>query len=135
MHDVSAITALRELKGMGVGIAMDDFGTGYSSLSYLKRFPIDTLKINRSYVDGLGSNAGDTAIVHATVAFAKALNLTVTAEGIENAEQLTLLKGLGCKLGQGYHFAKPLPSDGVRELLISGPLQQSPPQSKQFDQA
>ena len=91
MHDASAISTLKELKGMGIRLAMDDFGTGCSSLSYLKRFPIDTLKIDRSYVNGLGSDAGDTAIVHATIAFAKSLNLSVTAEGIENAEQLTLL--------------------------------------------
>ncbi len=103
---------------------MDDFGTGYSSLSYLKRFPIDTLKIDRSYIDGLGSDAGDTAIVHATIAFAKALNLDVTAEGIENAEQVAHLKELGCELGQGYHFARPLASDEARELLASGLLQQ-----------
>jgi len=122
MHDASAISALRELKGLGVRIAMDDFGTGYSSLSYLKRFPIDTLKIDRSYVDGLGNDAGDTAIVHATIAFAKSLNLSVTAEGIENAGQLARLRELGCELGQGYHFAKPLPSEKARELLVSGLL-------------
>ena len=126
MHDASAITALRMLKDMGVGLAMDDFGTGYSSLSYLKRFPIDTLKIDRSYVDGLGTDAEDTAIVHATVAFAKSLGMSVTAEGIENAEQLGLLKDLGCELGQGYYFAKPLPSDGTTGLLASGLL---PPRS------
>ena len=133
MHDALALSALRELKGMGIGLSMDDFGTGYSSLSYLKRFPIDTLKIDRSYVDGLGSDAGDTAIVHATIAFARSLNLNVTAEGIENAEQLSLLRDLGCELGQGYHFAKPLPGNKATELLASG-LQQ-PPRSKQFDQA
>jgi diguanylate cyclase (GGDEF)-like protein len=133
MHDASAISALRELKEIGIRIAMDDFGTGYSSLSYLKRFPIDTLKIDRSYVDGLGSDAGDTAIVHATIAFAKALNLSVTAEGIENAGQLACLRELGCELGQGYHFAKPLPSEKARELLVSG-LQQ-PSRSGHFNQA
>ena len=101
---------------------MDDFGTGYSSLSYLKRFPIDTLDIDRSYGDELGANAEDTAIVHATVAFARSLDMSVTAEGIENAEQLGLLKSLGCELGQGYHFAKPLPSDGTTGLLASGLL-------------
>ena len=124
MHDASAMGALQELKGMGIGLAMDDFGTGYSSLSYPKRFPIDTLKIDRSYIDGLGSDAGDTAIVHATIAFAKALNLDVTAEGIENAEQLAHLRKLGCELGQGYYFARPLASDQARELLAPGLLQQ-----------
>lgn len=122
MHDASAITALRELKAMGIGLAMDDFGTGYSSLSYLKRFPVDIIKIDRSYVGGLGSDAGDTAIVHATIAFARSLNLNVTAEGIENAEQLALLRDLGCQLGQGYHFTKPLPGEEAGELLASGRL-------------
>ena len=102
-------------------MSMDDFGTGYSNLSYLKRLPIDTLKIDRSYVNGLGSDTEDTAIVHATVAFAKALGLNVTAEGIENDEQLARLIELGCELGQGYHFAKPLPSDEVAEFLYASP--------------
>jgi EAL domain-containing protein (putative c-di-GMP-specific phosphodiesterase class I) len=96
---------------------MDDFGTGYSNLSYVKRLPVDTLKIDRSYVDGLGNDAEDTAIVHATVAFAEALNLSVTAEGIENAEQLARLTEMGCELGQGYLFAKPLPSEEVPAFL------------------
>ncbi len=104
---------------------MDDFGTGYSSLSYLKRFPIDTLKIDRSYVNGLVSDASDTATVHATIAFAKSLNLNVTAEGIENAKQLTLLSNLGCGVGQGYYFARPLPGHEATKLLISG-LEQLP---------
>ena len=113
---------------MGVGLAMDDFGTGYSSLSYLKRFPKDTLKIDRPYVDGLGTDAEDTTIVHATVAFARSLDLSVTAEGIENAEQLGPFKTLGCEVGQGYHFANPLPSDQAIGLLASGLL---PPRSNE----
>lgn len=132
MHDASAISTLKELKGMGIRLAMDDFGTGCSSLSYLKRFPIDTLKIDRSYVNGLGSDAGDTAIVHATIAFAKSLNLSVTAEGIENAEQLTLLSNLGCGAGQGYYFARPLPGHEAAELLTSGLGRL--PQDKHFNQ-
>jgi len=119
MHDVSTTSALYKLKGSGVELAMDDFGTGYSNLSYLKRLPIDTLKIDRSYVNGLGSDAEDTAIVHATVAFARALGLNVAAEGIENDEQLARLRELGCELGQGYHFAKPLPSEDVVKLLYA----------------
>ena len=120
MHDAAAVTALWELKGSGIELAMDDFGTGYSNLSYLKRLPIDTLKIDRSYISGLSHDAEDTAIVHATVAFARALNLNVTAEGIENAEQVTRLRELGCELGQGYYFAKPLPSNEATELLTTG---------------
>ena len=119
VYDVSASAALGELKRAGVKLAMDDFGTGYSNLSYVKRLPVDTLKIDRSYVRGLGKNAEDTAIVHATVAFAKALGLSLTAEGIEDAEQLAQLRDLGCELGQGYNFAKPLPSQEVPAFLTA----------------
>jgi len=121
VHDTSSAAALQRLKGAGIGLVMDDFGTGYSNLSYLKRLPIDTLKIDRSYVNGLASGTEDTAIVHATVAFAKALDLAVVAEGIENDEQRAWLAELGCELGQGYYFAKPLPSDEVAELLYASP--------------
>jgi len=117
VNDALAIAALRKLKNSGIEFAMDDFGTGYSNLSYVKRLPIDTLKIDRTYVSGLGTHAEDTAIVHATVAFAEALGLKVVAEGIETAEQLALLRELGCELGQGYHFAKPLPSEEVPAYL------------------
>jgi EAL domain-containing protein (putative c-di-GMP-specific phosphodiesterase class I) len=119
VQETVAVATLRELKDSGVKLAMDDFGTGYSNLSYFKRLPLDILKIDRSYVGGLGSRPEDTAIVHATVAFAKALGLEVTAEGIENAEQLARLRELGCKLGQGYHFAKPLPSEEVPTFLAA----------------
>jgi EAL domain-containing protein (putative c-di-GMP-specific phosphodiesterase class I) len=120
MHDAAAVAALWELKGSEIELGMDDFGTGYSNLSYLKRLPIDTLKIDRSYTSGLSHDAEDAAIVHATVAFARALNLNVTAEVIENAEQVARLQELGCELGQGYHFAKPLPSNEATELLAAG---------------
>ncbi len=113
----STIDTLRELKGMGIKLAIDDFGTGYSSLSYLKRFPIDVLKVARPFVDGLGHDPEDTAVVRATVAFAKAFNLHVTGEGIETAEQLAQLRALGCDSGQGYYFAKPLPSDAASTLF------------------
>ena len=98
-------------------MAIDDFGTGYSSLSYLKRFPVDTLKIDRSFVAGLGQNAEDTAIVQAVVTMAHTVGLTVTAEGVESNEITTHLQGLGCDLAQGYHFAKPLSSTGLAALL------------------
>jgi diguanylate cyclase (GGDEF)-like protein len=117
VHDASAVSALQELKGSGIRFAMDDFGTGYSNLSYVKRLPIGIIKIDRSYVRGLGDDAEDTAIVHATAAFAKALGLGLMAEGIENAEQLTLLREMGCELGQGHHFAKPLPGEEVPAFL------------------
>ncbi|NJM28660.1 MAG: EAL domain-containing protein [Pseudanabaena sp. RU_4_16] len=104
---------------MGVHLAIDDFGTGFSALNYLKQFPIDTLKIDRAFTNGLGQNAEDTAIVHAIIAFAKALNLSITAEGIETAEQLALLQELKCDRGQGYYFAEPLTSEALSQLLAA----------------
>ena len=106
-----AVATLWMLKGLGLKLAIDDFGTGYSSLSYLKRFPVDTLKIDRSFVSGLGLYPEDGAIVGAIISFANALGLTVTAEGIETAEQLALLRTLGADYGQGYFFGKPAPPE------------------------
>ena len=117
VHDATAASTLRELKGSGIRLAMDDFGTGYSNLSYVKRLPVGIIKIDRSYVAGLCDDAEDTAIVHATAAFAKALGLGLIAEGIETADQLARLKGLGCELGQGHHFARALPSEEVPAFL------------------
>jgi EAL domain-containing protein (putative c-di-GMP-specific phosphodiesterase class I) len=117
VHDASATSTLRELKGSGIRFAMDNFGTGYSNLSYAKRLPAGIIKIDRSYVAGLGNDAEDTAIVHATAAFGKALGLGLIAEGIENADQLARLKGIGCELGRGHHFARPLPSEEVPAYL------------------
>jgi diguanylate cyclase (GGDEF)-like protein/PAS domain S-box-containing protein len=118
VEDISAtITTLNRLKAMGIELALDDFGTGYSALSYLKRFPFSTLKLDRSFVAGLGEDTEDTAIVHAVIAFAKALGLSVTAEGIETAEQLAALRTLSCDDGQGYFFAKPQPSEAIDGLL------------------
>jgi diguanylate cyclase (GGDEF)-like protein/PAS domain S-box-containing protein len=118
MHDAPATLArLYALKELGVKLAIDDFGTGYSSLSYLKRFPIDVLKIDQGFVRGLGGDADDTAIVRAIITVAKNLNLSVTAEGIETAEQVTLLRELGCDRGQGYYFARPLAADPLASLF------------------
>ena len=120
MEDVdAALATLQQLKALGIQLAIDDFGTGHSALSYLKRFPIDTLKVDRSFIDRLGQDPEDTAIVRATIAFAKTLNLTVTAEGIETTEQLAQLRLLDCDLGQGYYFAMPMPADALGELLAS----------------
>ncbi len=114
-----SLATLRELKALGVKLALDDFGMGYSSLSYLKHFPVDSIKLDRSFISGLGNNRQDTAVVYAAVSFAKALHLTITAEGIENNAQVEQLRALGCELGQGFLFSKPLPSWEMAEYLIS----------------
>jgi diguanylate cyclase (GGDEF)-like protein len=120
MHDApTTLAKLEALKALGVQLAIDDFGTGYSSLGYLKRFPVDTLKIDRSFVKGIGQNLEDGAIVRAVITVAKSLGLAVTAEGIESVDQLEHLRSLGCDHGQGYYFAKPMPSDRVPALLLT----------------
>jgi diguanylate cyclase (GGDEF)-like protein len=105
-----SIAALRDLRRIGVHVVIDDFGTGYSALSYLNQLPVDGLKIDRSFVQGLGSEREKTAIVSATIAFAHGLGLAVTAEGIETEDQLKHLIALNCNLGQGFLFARPLDS-------------------------
>jgi diguanylate cyclase (GGDEF)-like protein len=115
----ATIETLQALKGLGVRLAIDDFGTGYSSLAYLKRFPVDTLKIDRSFVDGLGQDLQDTAIVRSVIEIARSLNLTVTAEGIETAEQLGQLMDLACNEGQGFYLARPAPAGAMRPILES----------------
>ena len=118
VSDVEAMSArLRELKGLGVLLAIDDFGTGYSSLSYLRRFPIDMLKIDKSFVDGIGRGREDTALAHAIVKLSHTLQLHTVAEGIEQPEQASHLAALGCQDGQGYLFARPLHPGAMTELL------------------
>jgi len=107
----TTIATLHQLKALGVRLAIDDFGTGYSSLSYLKRFPVDTLKIDRSFVSGMQRESDDASIVHAVVSLGHALRLSVVAEGVETAEEEAHLRALGCDLGQGYSFARPLPRE------------------------
>lgn len=120
MHDPEgAITTLQTLRGLGIQLAVDDFGTGYSSLSYLKRFPLDTLKIDRSFVDGLGKDGTDTAIVRSIIALGRALGLTIIAEGIETPAQRTQLMKMQCARGQGFLFARPLESEQLVQLLRS----------------
>jgi diguanylate cyclase (GGDEF)-like protein/PAS domain S-box-containing protein len=113
------IDVLGRLKDLGVRVAVDDFGTGYSNLAYLKRFPVDMLKVDKSFIDGLEENPEDTAIVEAVVSLAHALGLRTVAEGIETTGQLDWLRALGCELGQGYYFSKPLPAHEASTLLSS----------------
>lgn len=113
-----AIEKLRELKLMGIKVSIDDFGTGYSSLNYLKQFPIDTLKIDRTFVSDVCKDRHDTAIVRAIINLGHALDLTVVAEGVETQEQLQYLSALGCDLVQGFLFSKALPAAAFEELLM-----------------
>ncbi len=110
--------ALRQLHSYGVSLAIDDFGTGFSSLEYFKRFAVQGLKIDQSFVAGLGRSREDTAIVTATISFAGALGLIVTAEGVEEPEQLTRLEALGCHRAQGFLFSPAVPAAAVPELLL-----------------
>jgi len=121
MQNVEAtMTALNRLKTLGVRLAIDDFGTGYSSLSYLRRFPIDVLKIDQSFIHGLSNETNDAALVSAIISLGKSLDLNVIAEGVETEEQLAFLKAHQCEEGQGYYFSKALPADAFARLLAVG---------------
>jgi len=108
---------LRGLKGIGVKLALDDFGTGYSSLSLLHRFPLDELKIEKEFVDGLGQNDQDAAIVKAVIDLAHELGMQIVAEGVETVEQLARLREMGCDQAQGYYFWESLPGEETATLL------------------
>jgi diguanylate cyclase (GGDEF)-like protein/PAS domain S-box-containing protein len=112
---------LDRLRDLEARIFIDDFGVGYSSLAYLKRLPADALKIDRSFVKGLGEDVEDTAIVHMIIELAHTLGLEVIAEEVETNEQVALLKEMGCNMAQGYHFTKPLPPEEIPALLTSDP--------------
>jgi EAL domain-containing protein (putative c-di-GMP-specific phosphodiesterase class I) len=119
-HGDVPVETLRALHAMGVRLTIDDFGTGYSSLAYLKRFPIQTLKIDRSFIKDLTVDADDDAIVSAVIALARGLGLNVVAEGVETPEQLRFLRSKRCYSVQGYLFSKPLPVDEITGMLQTG---------------
>ncbi len=119
-HVKETIETLHALRNMGVQLSIDDFGTGYSSMAYLKRFPINKLKIDQSFVRDLATDPDDAAIVSATLAMGHNLNLTVNAEGVESEQQLAFLKAHGCDEIQGYFFCRPVPAAELGELLRSG---------------
>ena len=119
-HAESAASILQTLRENGVQVAIDDFGTGYSSLSYLRKFPVDTLKIDQSFVRQISTGGDDTIIVTAIIALARSLRLRVVAEGVETAEELAFLREHQCDEVQGYYFSRPVPPDQFASLLRAG---------------
>jgi len=112
------------LRGLGVRLAIDDFGTGYSSLSYLRSLPVDAVKIHKSFIDGLAGgpgSAGDAQLARAVLRFGQEMGLSITAEGIEVPEQWAALKELGCDLGQGYYFSRPVGEDRLEAAIAKLP--------------
>ena len=117
MNTEATIVRLTELKSLGIRLAIDDFGTGYSSLSYLQRFPVDILKIDKSFVDKIAQGKEGAAVAKAIITMSDTLQLKTIAEGIEFPGQSAELQNLGCELGQGYHFARPLKAENMNEFL------------------
>ncbi|MFZ2490652.1 MAG: EAL domain-containing protein [Thermoanaerobaculia bacterium] len=120
-HAANSIHILRELKALGIRIAMDDFGTGYSSLSYLKRFPIDTLKLDASFVEDIATDPTDAAIAQAVITMAHSLGIDVVAEGVERQDQLAVLESQGCDLIQGYLFSEPVDATRIDAFIEDNP--------------
>ena len=116
----STIDALHQLKALGISLSIDDFGTGYSSLSYLSRFPLDELKIDRSFVTGVNENESDASLVIAIIAMGKGMNLELVAEGVETHKQYQFLTEHGANVIQGFLFSKPVPPEELRPLLSPG---------------
>jgi len=117
-----AIDVMLRLRKLGIKVHLDDFGTGYSSLAYLQRFAIDTLKIDRGFIQRIGSDGGGAEIVQTIISLARNLGMDALAEGIERPEQLTTVRDMGCGFAQGFLFAKPLPPDEILELIKLGPM-------------
>jgi EAL domain-containing protein (putative c-di-GMP-specific phosphodiesterase class I) len=128
MQNADAVIAvMRELKSLGVTLALDDFGTGYSSLSYLQRFPIDVLKIDKSFINQLGGAANDDALTRAILSLGETLGLATVAEGIEGEKQLAQLQSMGCLLGQGFLMSQPVNGAAFARLVAAGePLHRLP---------
>ena len=114
------LTQLQRLKALGVTLAMDDFGTGFSSLAYLRRYPMDILKIDRSFVDRLGGDREDEALVRTIIRLGENLGMITVAEGIEDAAQLATLRELGCDQAQGFFLSRPLPAEAATRVLAEG---------------
>jgi EAL domain-containing protein (putative c-di-GMP-specific phosphodiesterase class I) len=110
---------MAELANLGIGLSLDDFGTGYSTLGYLKRMPIESIKIDQSFVEGIPGDADSCAIVHAMLEVARHFKLKVVAEGIETPEQVEYLRGIGCEFAQGWFYSRALPAQAVLEHLAS----------------
>jgi EAL domain-containing protein (putative c-di-GMP-specific phosphodiesterase class I) len=125
-----AVEMLQQIKALGIRLAIDDFGTGYSSLSYLHRFPLDTLKIDRSFISEIRDDGEGMEIARTILPMAVNLQLDVVAEGVETIEQVALLKKLHCKYGQGYYFSRPLSAEGTTALLAGEPAWQMCEQRK-----
>jgi diguanylate cyclase (GGDEF)-like protein/PAS domain S-box-containing protein len=119
-HAEFTVPVLKKLKAMGVRLAIDDFGTGYSSLSYLRQFPIDTLKVDQSFVHGINADTDDATIINAVINMGSNLNHRVIAEGVETVEQVAFLQAHGCDEGQGYYFSRPVPAPQFAKLLEAG---------------
>src|SRR5690606_4936269 len=117
-HD-EVMTTIHQLRDAGIRFAMDDFGTGYSSLNYLKRFPFDTLKLDKTFIEGVNVSRRDTAIVQSVLALGRAFGLRTIAEGVETQTQLQFLLAHGCEQAQGYLFSAPLSADALAQLLAS----------------
>jgi len=118
-----AVARIRELQRLGVSIALDDFGTGYSSLSYLQRMPIDAVKLDRSFVSDLTTDSSTVSMVRSVLAMASALKLRVVTEGVETAQQLEILRTLGCDEAQGYLLGRPETPELALQRVLESPLQ------------